>query len=437
MIAIPSRLRGTVRRLSWGLADQAVTSLVSFAVGVYAARSLGVVEFGAFSLAWVTYGVALNISRGLATDPLAVRYSGLPRSAWSAAAARSSGAAIVVGLVMGACSVAAGLALGGSTGSAFIAFGVVLPGLLLQDSWRFAFFVSGQGSKAVLADITWAITLIPLLLLASRDDPSVTGFVLAWGGAATVAAIVSALLAGILPRPLRARSWLSDHRDLGLRYLIENASMSGAAQLRMYGLGAVAGLAAVGTVRGSELLLGPFLLIMSGIGLVAVPEAVRVLRRSLRALPLFCLLLGGAQAFAALVWGLMLLFVLPDPVGHQVLGEVWITASVLIVPATLAAIFSSFFTGAAAGLRALGIARRSVRAQLYSSAAYVTLGVAGGVIGGALGSAWGVVGATFFGALVWWWHLRAGLREYSPPDRQGSQVVSTAHAVMTTEVRNS
>jgi O-antigen/teichoic acid export membrane protein len=252
--------------------------------------------------------------------------------------------------------------------------------------------------------------LAPLLFLASRD-PSVTRFVLAWGGAAAVAALVSGLQAGIVPRLFRARQWLSQHRDLSLRYLAENLTISGAYQLRMYGLGAFAGVAAVGTVRGSEILLGPFFIVLSGVGLVAVPEAARALRRSVRGLPTFCLLLGGAQAAAALIWGLALIIALPDEWGHQLLGEVWAPASLLLLPATLSVMNASFSTGAAAGLRALGVARRSLRAQLYASAAYLTFGVGGGALGGALGSAWGAASATFVGAFVWWWFLRAGIRE--------------------------
>jgi hypothetical protein len=431
-----SRPRAVLRRLSWGLADQAVTSLVSFAVGIYVARSLGAVEFGAFSLAWVTYGVALNISRGLATDPLAVRYSGVRRSSWRAAVSRSSGMAIAVGLATGACCVAAGLALGGRPGSAFVVLGAVLPALLLQDSWRFAFFASGQGGKALVSDITWAAALIPLLWLAVRD-PSVTRFVLAWGGAAAVATLVSGLQAWILPRLSQARSWLSEHRDLGPRYLVENVSISGASQLRAYGLGAIAGLAAVGTVRGAELLLGPFFIVLSGVGLVAVPEAARVLRRSPRALPLFCLLLGGAQAAAALVWGLTLMLGLPDTWGRELLGAVWLPASALLLPATLSVMNASFSTGAAAGLRALGVARRSLRAQLLASAAYLTGGVGGAAAGGALGSAWGAAGATFFGAIVWWWYLRAGVREHRQSvSVQRNQTDGTADRRDVTEMRS-
>ena len=416
-------MRGVLRRLTWGLADQAVTSMVSFVVGIVVARELGALEFGAFSLAWVTYGVVVNISRGLATDPLAVRFSGVTRRVWRKAVAKSSGMAIVVGLVTGAICAAVGAGIGGHTGAAFIALGIVLPGLMLQDSWRFAFFVSGQGGKAFISDITWALGLVPLLYLASRDA-SVTRFVLAWGGAGVFAALVSGIQAGIMPRVAQARQWFREHRDLSVRYLTENVTISGAYQLRMYGLGAFAGVAAVGTVRGAEMLLGPFFIVLSGVGLVAVPEAARVLRRSVRSLPLFCLLLGGAQAIAALAWGLSLLFALPDAWGHALLGEVWLSASALILPATLSVANAGFNTGAAAGLRALGVARRSLRAQLCASALYLVGGVVGGAVGGALGSAWGAACATFAAAFVWWFTLRAGVREREqlesalPVDRQ-------------------
>lgn len=403
------RVTGILRRLSWGLVDQAVTSLVSFAVGIFVARELGAVQFGAFSLAWVTYGVCLNISRGVATDPLAVRYSGVRRSVWRAAVTRSSGLSFLVGLGTGLCCAVAGLLLGGTTGEAFVALGIVLPGLLVQDSWRFAFFASGQGGKALTSDLVWGASLVPLLILASRD-PSVTVFVLAWGGAAAVAALVSGLQASILPRVTRAKSWLSEHRDLGGRYLIENVSLSGASQLRAYGLGAIAGLAAVGDIRGAELLLGPFFIVLSGVGLVAVPEAARIVRRSVRALPKFCLLLGASQALAALLWGLALMLLLPEQIGVRLLGEVWPAASALILPATLSVMCASLSTGATAGLRALGVARRSVKVQVFASTAYAGFGITGAVLDGAVGSAWGAALATFVGAMTWWWNLMAEMR---------------------------
>ncbi|MGW1143887.1 hypothetical protein ACWD6I_02245, partial [Streptomyces sp. NPDC002454] len=362
--ARPTARRALLGRLSWGLADQAVCSMTNFAVGIYVARSLGLTAFGVFSLAWVTYGVVLGVSRGVATDPLMVRFSGVPDASWRTAAARSSGTALGVGAVVGAVCLVVGLGVGGRVGLAFAALGVVLPGLLLQDAWRFSFFAAGTGRKAFVNDLLGGIALVPAMVAADHLG-SVTAFVLAWGAAGSVAAGYGWLQSGIRPRPAGARAWLRDHRDLGYRYLVENVGVSGAAQLRAYGLGAIVGVSAVGVVRGAELLLGPFLAVLMGLSLVTVAEAARVLRRAPHRLRAFCLLLGAGQAVGALLWGAALLLV-PDRVGALVLGEVWGAASELIVPATLGVAGAGLGVGAAAGLRALAAARRSLRCQLFA-----------------------------------------------------------------------
>ncbi|MFI0820169.1 hypothetical protein ACH4TX_34380 [Streptomyces sp. NPDC021098] len=404
-----SAKRALVGRLSWGLADQAASSMSNFAVGIYVARSLGVTAFGVFSLAWVTYGVVLNVSRGLATDPLVVRFSGVPDAAWRGAVARSTGTALGVGAAIGAACLVVGPALGGQVGPAFVCLGVMLPGLLLQDAWRFSFFAAGTGRKAFVNDVVWGVALVPAMVVAARVG-SVAAFVLAWGASATVAAGYGYLQSGIRPRVTGAREWLREQRDLGYRYLVENTCLSGASQLRAYGLGAIVGVGAVGAVRGAELLLGPFLAVLMGLSLVTVPEAARVLRRTPHRLGAFCLLLGGGQAVGALLWGGALLL-MPDRFGAFVLGDVWHSAAQLIVPITLGVAGAGLGTGAAAGLRALGAARRSLRCQLFASAAYVGGGLGGAAVGGTVGSAWGVAAATVSGSAVWWLHLRSALRE--------------------------
>lgn len=166
----------------------------------------------------------------------------------------------------------------------------------------------------------------------------------------------------------------------------------------------------MGVVRGAELLLGPFLAVLMGLSLVTVPEAARVLRQAPHRLARFCFLLSGSLACAALLWGVALLLV-PDRAGELVLGDVWRSASGLIVPAALGLAGSGLGVGAAAGLRALAAARRSLRAQLFASTCYVGGGLGGAVAAGALGSAWGVAAATACSSAVWWLQLRAALRE--------------------------
>ncbi|MET8163553.1 hypothetical protein ABZT34_04730 [Streptomyces sp. NPDC005329] len=404
-----SAKRALLGRLSWGLADQAASSMSNFAVGIYVARSLGVTAFGVFSLAWVTYGVVLNVSRGLATDPLVVRFSGASDASWRGAVARSSGTALGVGAALGAACLVVGLALGGRVGPAFTCLGVMLPGLLLQDAWRFSFFAAGAGRKAFVNDLVWGVALVPAMVVAAHVG-SVAAFVLAWGASAAVAAAYGCLQSGIRPRMTGARGWLREQRDLGYRYLVENVSLSGASQLRAYGLGALVGVGAVGAVRGAELLMGPFLALLMGLSLVTVPEAARVLRQAPRQLGRFCLLLGGGQAAAALLWGGALLL-MPDRLGELALGAVWHSAAQLILPITLGVAGAGLGTGAAAGLRALGAARRSLRSQLFASACYVSGGLGGAILAGTVGSAWGAAAATVGSSAVWWLQLRAALRE--------------------------
>ncbi|MCH0560461.1 hypothetical protein [Streptomyces sp. MUM 16J] len=401
--------RAVVGRLSWGLADQAASSMTNFAVGIYVARSLGLAAFGVFSLAWVTYGVVLSVSRGLATDPLVVRFSGVSDASWRGAVARSSGTALGVGAAIGGACLVIGPALGSRVGPAFACLGVMLPGLLLQDAWRYSFFAAGTGRKAFVNDLVWGVSLVPAMVVAARAG-SVPAFVLAWGASAAVAAVYGCFQSGIMPRMTGAREWLREHRDLGYRYLVENTCVSGASQLRAYGLGAIVGVGAVGAIRGAELLLGPFLAVLMGLSLVTVAEAARVLRRAPHRLGPFCLLLGGGQAVAALLWGAALLL-MPDRAGAFVLGDVWHSASQLIVPATLGVAGAGLGTGAAAGLRALAAARRSLRSQLIASACYVTGGLGGAAVAGTVGSAWGVAAATVGSSAVWWLQLRSALRE--------------------------
>jgi O-antigen/teichoic acid export membrane protein len=401
-----------VGRLSWGLGDQAVSSLTNFAVGAFVARSLGATAFGVFTLAFVTSSVILTVSRGLATDPLVVRFSGDADERWRAAVRWATGAALTVGVVAGAGSVLVGLALGGGLGSAFLGLGIVVPAIVLQDAWRFCFFAVGQGQKAFVNDMARGIALIPAMFLAARHG-SVFGFMLAWGVAGAIAGGFGLVQTGIVPRWDGAEGWLREQGDLSFRYMLENAGNSAAPPLQMYGLGALAGLSAVGAVRGAQLLLGPFTALLMGVSLVAVPEAARVLQRAPRRLRRFCLLLGGTQATGALLWGATVLLAVPDAAGVFVLGgPVWHLAVPLLLPVTLEVAITGFQTSASAGLRALAAARRSLRVQLIGSVAVVAGGVGGAAVAGATGAVWGLVLAASVEAALWWQQLTAGVRQH-------------------------
>ena len=402
-----------VRRLGWGVADQGISSLSNFALGLFVARSFGASNFGAFTLAYITYTFVINAARGLATDPLLVRYSGDATRRWRRATSAATGTALIVGVVAGSVCIVVGLLLPNPVGPVFVALGIGLPGLVLQDSWRFTFFASGRGLSAFINDLFWTVLLVlALVVLHSTGDGSAARCLLVFGGTAALAAVLGAVQARVLPRPARVVWWLRSHYQISVRYLVENLTISGASQVRSYVLGAAAGLAAVGYVRASEILMGPFLVVLMGISQVAVPEASRVFHRNSGRLARFCFILGGSQAAAAVAWGLLLMIVFPLGPGSALLKELWMPTSQLLPAITLTVAAASFTTAATAGLRAMGVARRSLRAQLTGSAAYAVCGAAGAVLGGALGASWGVTTAQVFAALVWWHQLRAALADH-------------------------
>ena len=406
-------LRAMAQRLGWGVADQAVSSLNNFLLGIFVIRLLGPLDFGSFSVAYVTYTVVLNAARGLGTDPLLVRHSGAPDERWRRAVASATATSTVVGVVAALGFVALVPVLPGSLQGAFLALAVGLPGLMLQDSSRFAFFSIGRAGRAVVNDAIWGLLQVAMLLgLYFSGHVGVVQCMLVMGISGTCAALFGLKQTGVMPDFSSVVRWVVDHRSLGSRYLVENLTLGGSRQVRVVLLGSFAGLAAVGEVRAAEMLMGPFLVILMGASQVAVPEGVRVLSRSPQRLTRFCLGIGVAEGVAALCWGLLLLLLLPLGLGDLILGPAW-TAAAFLLPAVIIAMgMAAFETGAMAGVRALGASSRSLFAQLFAAALHVVGGGAGALVGGANGSCWGVAVAGVVSATIWWVQLHRGVHDY-------------------------
>jgi O-antigen/teichoic acid export membrane protein len=399
-------------RLSWGVADQAMGALSNVLLSVYIARTLGASQFGAFSLAYVTYGFAINASRGLSVEPLLVRFSGTSLATWRRAVAGCTGTALLVGTVLGVFALAAGVLLGGASGLAFLALGLTLPGLMLQDSWRHSFFAVGRAHHAFINDTIWTAIQIPLIVgLKISGHANVFWFVFAWGLSACIAAAVGPLQARVLPNLTSAKAWLSRHRDLGPRYLVENTGGNVASTVQSYSASYILGIAAVGYIQASNTLMGPFKLLFYGMNLITIPEAARILRRSPRHLPLFSAVLSVALALLALAWGLVLLVAMPRGLGHLMLGSIWRPTYPLVLPTTLSVMSLCATTGPVVGLHALGAARRSLRAALFASAAILVAALVGALTQGTIGTVRDAAFASWLGTVVAWWQYRQALQE--------------------------
>jgi len=407
-----SILRSRLRRAGWGLSDQVLSSLTNFALGIGVARSVSVEEFGAFSLVFGIFILLLGAARATSTEPLLVRGHEL-NEAWGQRVPDATGASLLIGIGAGLACVLSGVVISGPLSGSLVALGVSLPGLLLQDAWRYAFFSRREGARAFANDLVWTITLVmsfsAVMLL---DVRSAMAFVLAWGISGTAGGVYGLIQTHLRPKPRRALLWWRDQRELSANYLGEFTAMTGAGRITDFGIGAISGLPAVGAIRGTRVLMGPLNVLLMSARLVTVPEAVRLSKKSPRQMQLACALVSLLLGTGALAWGLVLLL-LPEEVGSELLGPTWTNAREVVLPISLSMAGSGVLVGAGIGLRALIETKRAFRARLVVSVLTIANGLTGAVIAGAKGAAWGFAAAQAIGSVLWWLQLRTAVAERS------------------------
>jgi O-antigen/teichoic acid export membrane protein len=402
-----------VGRLGWGIGDQILASTTNFVLVFLVARSVSPRAFGAFSLAYTTYSLALGALRAVVAEPLIVRYSSSSSAAWRSGVSSASGTVLTLGAVTGVACMIIGWSFDGPLRTAFLIIGSFLPLLLLQDSLRFAFFARGRAAAAFLNDAVWAALLVPVLaVLLSTGNASVRWLILAWGAAGGAAGLLGLLQARLFPGgPGVVRGWLHQHRDLVPRFAGEFAISSGTTQLTLFGIGGITTLAQVGILRAGQVALGPLNVLFLGAGMAAVPEAVRILSRSTKKLGRACQVLSVVLAFAALTWGFSLAM-LPRAVGSALLEENWDSARSVLLPLTISAGGFGLAYGAGVGLRALAAAKRSLRARSVDALITIAAAVTGAALAGAVGAAWGYAISGCLRVPNWWWHFARAMKEH-------------------------
>ena len=395
---------GLLGRLGWGAADQAVSSLTNFALAVLVARSVGARSFGAFALVMSVYALVLGAARAAVGEPLGIRHSASSVTGSRRLFADATGAAAVVGAICGAALLPVSAVVPDGLRLPFLVLAVALPGLVLQDAWRYVFIAAGEPRRAFVNDVVWAVAQLGTIgWLVSTGDPGVAALLAAWGGSATVAALVGCRQAGLAPRPAGAGRWLRRHRDLWPRLGVEFGAMTGAWQLVMFLAGAVAGLVALGSIRAAQTLFGPLNLAFLTVPLVAVPELTRLRARGgsiLRA----SAVVGGGLCLLALAGGVVLA-AMPAALGRELLGSSFESGHALLLPMTLLLASTGVNIGAIAGLRAMGAVDRSLRTRLVAAPVLVLSGAIGAVAGGAFGAASALALANWIAALLWWRQL--------------------------------
>lgn len=235
------------RRAAWSVVDQSLFSVTNVVLGIVVARSVSASHFGAFSAAYLTYVLLGMLSRAACSEVLVVRYSASPPEEQRRGIQASMGTALLTGVLAGvSCAVVATIT-GGAFRSGLIALAVCMPGLFVQDAWRFAFFVQGRPRAAATNDLLWAAVQFTVLGATTIiGDISVVSAILAWGVGAYVCSIVGSVQAGTRPSLRSLRWWWNSHRDLVPRFIAESAIGRGSGQLTFFSIAIVTSLAAFG-----------------------------------------------------------------------------------------------------------------------------------------------------------------------------------------------
>lgn len=410
------------------MGDQILSSLTNFAVTLVAARTLSVDDFGAFALVFAGYLLALGLSRAIATDALSVRFSSVPAAEWREATSRAAGAAIWVSTVLATLAIGSGVALSGSLRAGFWILALFLPGLLMQDFWRFAFFAAGRPVRAAANDLVWAAVLaVAFAVLILNDMYEVGWFVAAWGAAATAAACVGVVQARVIPELNQARRWLSENRALLPSFAGEFVVMNGVSQSVVFGIGAVAGLGAAGAFRGATVVFGPVSVITMSAVAIAVPEGARLRARRPHLLHRAMVTMSALIASSALIWGLSVWLLLPDSLGSAMLGETWEGARA-VLPAIMAyLVVVGIGAGAVTGLRVIERPWLSLRVRVFLAPATVGTALLGGWADGARGAVFAMVIPMGIAAVVWWILFRTAIGAEAREPAATKNAAATQH----------
>jgi O-antigen/teichoic acid export membrane protein len=374
-VDLPASTAG--RRLTTITVDQVISGASNLGVSVLAAHALGLRAFGLWEITFLVFVLVQSGSRALVCEPVLVH----PQEA-DERPGDVIGTAAVLGLTQGVLiGVAGGAALlwDGGLGRALLVLAVCMPLLVIQDLGRYLAFVRHEPMRALGLDLAWlGLVVLAMAVVLGTDHATLGWFALAWAGSGAVAGMLTLFHHRASPWRLDL-GWLRETWHLTWRYLVSGVFGAGGALAVVLVVAGMAGAAALGAVRGAQLLTRPFLTVYVAVSSAGVSELSRVppagaeherhVRRT------------TAVATIAAVATLVVLVVVPDRIGRVAIGDVWDAAEPLLVPAAVQIVFIGLAAGMRAGLlgvRAIGTVMWLDLAVGALLLAAITLGLAVG-----------------------------------------------------------
>lgn len=403
----------TAVRVSWTVVDQGLSAGSNFLLAVLVARAMDAEAFGAFSVAFLVYSISVAVNRALIGQPLQITFAAEGPRQFRSAVRRALGATILLGLIIGALAAASGWLIAGPAGQALVALGVVLPGLMVQDICRMAFFAGARPARATAIDALWTAVMLAGLLLAPTSDAGVWLPIIIWGGSGLLSALYGLLLLDTVPRLRGSVKWAFAQRRLTGYLLAEYALSQGLAQWGILMVGVWGTAAGVGALRAAQVLLGPMNILGAAAFMFAVPEVARRVGMSRAAKARFALAVSVALGGVAVVYSTVLLL-LPNGVGQQLLGDTWTGARSVLVPTCLLTVAAAAAAGPVVTLYGMGRARATLAVNLMRAPMLVVGLVVAIPIWDAAGAAWVLTLVEVVLLPVWFLRLRRELARPGP-----------------------
>lgn len=392
------------RLASAGLVDSSVSSIGNLAITVEAARSLDLVDFGRFSAAMLLGLLAVGLSRALHGDPLVLTSAALPVEDGRQRSQEALGATTALAAVLaGGAVLAAAISGGRALGLLALALGLVVPLLLLQDSYRWVGYTISRPWAAAGNNCVWTAGVLAVVLVLECLDVRLgpARLLLVWGGTAGPAALWSQRVLHLTPRPGRLVSWhrprLALTGQLTLDWVLLQATAEGAIVL----VAAVAGAADTGLLRKAQVPLSPIVVLTTALVAFLQPLLVRSVATEGSAAVRGRAARTGAWFVTAAAAGTGVVLVLPAGLMTAVLGDSWGAARHLVPLVALQLIAGGWAAAMGIGLRSVGQLGRQVRARLVISPLVLAAVAAGAHYGGATGAAISLAGGSVLLAVLW------------------------------------
>lgn len=377
------------RRVGGAVVGNGMVSLASFALSISIARSSSISDFGAFSIALVSYLFTSGLIRATFTDTVLSRPDDTEK--YARAFQRTSLVTLLGSVILTAWGLI-------SENCFLVVLGVSLHGLLSLDFIRTFDSAAASVSRALATTTIWSILSLTVSIssLFIAIDPWIV--FAAWSAGGAMLGYISAFKVGVSLVP----KWRKDDTDtrIAVVFAADYLIGAGGTHLTTGLLGFVNDVRVLSAVRGAGTLLGPMNLISTTARSFMLPFLSRNVKAPDRQLQ--SAVLATTVQVILLAPLLIILQFIPDSVGVLLLGDTWQLAGLALLPLSIESLFALVAAVAISGHRVAFAGVRTILLRLTTGLSRPVVVLFCAHTWGVSGAAWAMAVFAITSAVIWW-----------------------------------